>query len=105
MNNFKNYKLSFWAVCAVVMILGLPACFGLFTSHVIEGHDAMSNLMMGLYTDKYAGGGQFLVRWASGINYGYGYPMFNFYPPAFFYFTLFISKIFHNVVLSMNLLA
>ena len=46
-----------------------------------------------------------LIRWASDINFGYGYPMFNFYPPAFFCLTFFISRIIHDIVLTMNLIA
>jgi len=92
-------------VCVLIVVLALPLCFGLLQNQLINGHDATSNLMMALCMDKYAGDGQFLIRWASELNFGYGYPMFNFYPPAYFVLTFFVSKIIHDVTLTMNLIA
>lgn len=36
-------------------------------------------------------GGQFPPRWVSNLGFGYGYPLFNFYPPLVYY----IGEIFH----------
>jgi len=35
--------------------------------------------------------GQFPVRWVEGLGFGYGYPLFNFYPPLSYY----LGEIFH----------
>lgn len=105
MPNSKNYKLSSWVIWLIIGILGLPACWLLLQSQMINGHDAASNLIMATYTDRYMGDGQWLIRWASNINFGYGYPMFTYYPPEYSLLTFVLSKITHNIVMSMNMLA
>jgi len=104
MKKLDHYKMPCWAVWAILGLLALPACFGLLQGQIINGHDATSNLIMALYMHQHLGDGQFFIRWASDINYGYGYPMFDFYPPGFFLLTCLVSKVISNVVVSMNLL-
>ncbi len=41
--------------------------------------------------DKALEAGQFPVRWVSGLGFGYGYPLFNFYPPFVYY----LGELFH----------
>ena len=41
--------------------------------------------------DKSLKAGQFHVRWVSDLGFGYGYPLFNFYPPLSYY----LGEVFH----------
>ena len=41
--------------------------------------------------DKAIRAGQFPVRWVAGLGFGYGYPLFNFYPPFIYY----LGELFH----------
>lgn len=41
--------------------------------------------------DKSLKAGQFPVRWVSDLGFGYGYPLFNFYPPLSYY----LGEVFH----------
>lgn len=41
--------------------------------------------------DKALKGGQFPVRWVEDLGFGYGYPLFNFYPPLSYY----LGEIYH----------
>jgi len=100
---FKEFPKSIWFNLAVIIVLTIPLCLGFFNSHLINAHDSMAGLIRALSMDKYMGHGQFLVRWAPGINWGYGYPMFNFYPPFFSFISVLIFKLTHNMVLSINL--
>lgn len=45
--------------------------------------------------DKSLSAGQFPVRWVKDLGFGYGYPLFNFYPPLVYY-TGEISHLFFN---------
>ena len=38
--------------------------------------------------------GQFPVRWVDGLGFGYGYPLFNFYPPLVYY----LGEIYHLIL-------
>ena len=44
-----------------------------------------------------------LSRWSPDVNFGYGSPMFDFYPPFFYYVTFLFSKITPNTILALNL--
>ena len=52
---------------------------------------------------SYWGDGQGLVRWAPDITNGYGYPLFNFYPPLFFWVASLFYKISHLICFSINI--
>ena len=54
------------------VLSSIPVCFGLLGEHILWGHDAASGLIRSLCVEKYWGNGQFLIRWAADINYGYG---------------------------------
>lgn len=80
-------------IIVIVGLIGTLSFFhqGFFTSHdgewmVIRLSDFHRSLM----------DGQIPVRWAGRLNYGYGYPVFNFLYPGTFYFT----EIFHLIRLN-----
>src|SRR3989338_2731644 len=49
--------------------------------------------------------GMFPVRWVADLGYGYGYPIFNFYAPAFYYISGFLTALGLNALLSTKLTA
>jgi len=98
-----NNKINKLIIAACVL-LTFPLCIHLFQNHLVKGHDSLQGLIMAIYMEKFTGdGGQFLIRWASDVNYGYGYPMFNFYMPFFYLFSVGISLFTHDVILGINL--
>ena len=85
------------------VLSSIPVCFGLLGEHILWGHDAASGLIRSLCVEKYWGNGQFLIRWAADINYGYGSPMFEFYPPFFSFFSFSLSKFALNPAQALSL--
>jgi len=86
----------------LLVILTIPLCLGLFGSNLISAHDSLAGLIRALSMDRYMGHGQFLVRWAPEVNWGYGYPMFNFYPPFFSFVSVLFYHLTQNMVLAIN---
>ncbi len=64
--------LSFWAIRPLL----LP---GFFPMHDDEQIARLYEL------DQALTGGQFPPRWVGNLGFGYGYPLFNFYPPLVYY--------------------
>lgn len=58
-------------------------------------HDAQQIVRLS-ELDRALSGGQLPVRWVENLGFGYGYPLFNFYPPLTYY----LGEIFH---LGLNL--
>jgi len=98
----KAVKTS-WIYIGLLIVLTLPLCLGIFGTNLISAHDSMAGLIRALSMEKYMGHGQFLVRWAPEINFGYGYPMFNFYPPFFSFVSVLLFQFTHNMVLAIDL--
>jgi len=68
----------------LLFLLFLPALFGLLRSGYFPMHDDLQ--IFRLYElDKCVQDGQFPCRWIPDGGFGYGYPMFNFYPPLPYY--------------------
>jgi len=47
--------------------------------------------------------GSWTGRWVPDIFYGYGYPIFNYYPPLFFYLGAVLGFLLGNIVLAFNM--
>jgi hypothetical protein len=77
---FKFFKKkSFWFIFS--LILSLPAVFFLLKPGVYWNmHDDMQMIRQ-LEIEKCLYDGQIPCRWTPDLGYGYGYPLFNFYPP------------------------
>jgi len=87
---FKNIKgQSFWWVILIILI-ALPTFWCLLGPGYFPMHD---DLQIGrLYQmDLCFRDGQIPCRWVPDMGYGYGYPLFNYYPPLPYY----IGEIFH----------
>jgi len=77
-------KINQIRVFALLFLLFLPALFGLLRSGYFSMHDDLQ--IFRLYElDKCVQDGQFPCRWIPDGGFGYGYPMFNFYPPLPYY--------------------
>ncbi|MDD4106997.1 MAG: hypothetical protein PHX84_03615, partial [Candidatus Shapirobacteria bacterium] len=76
----KIIKLKyFWLILTVV--LTLPAIFFLLRPGIYYNmHDDMQMIRQ-LEMEKCLKDGQIPCRWTPDLGYGYGYPLFNFYPP------------------------
>lgn len=76
----KILKLKyFWLILTVV--LTLPAIFFLLRPGIYYNmHDDMQMIRQ-LEMEKCLKDGQIPCRWTPDLGYGYGYPLFNFYPP------------------------
>ncbi len=85
-NKLKQLLFDNWIVLLILPLsyVAMAALFqpGFFTMHddqqiarLFELHNAITN-------------GQFPVRWVSHLGFGFGYPLFNFYPPFVYYFGL-----------------
>lgn len=68
----------------ITLLLTLPALNPLFRSGYFTMHDDQQ--VVRLYQlDKAMTDGHFPVRWVSDLGFGYGYPLFVFYPPLIYY--------------------
>lgn len=79
MNLKKIIKNKFFAPI-LSFILIIPAFFFLLKPGYYNMHDDMQ-LIRQLEMEKCLDDGQIPCRWTPDLGYGYGYPLFNFYPP------------------------
>ncbi len=70
---------NFWPL-VVVLAFGVLAAFPLFGKGYFNMHDDLQ-LMRQLEMEKCFMGGQIPCRWVPDMGYGFGFPLFNFYPP------------------------
>lgn len=70
--------VSFW-------IITYPAYKGLLKEGIITGHDTEGHIIRLIEFDRALNDGQFPVRWSKRLNWGLGYPFFNYnYPLNYF---------------------
>ncbi len=77
MFKITKHKL-FWPI--LTFIFTLPAFFFLLKPGYYNMHDDMQMIRQ-LELEKCLKDGQIPCRWTPDLGYGYGYPLFNFYPP------------------------
>lgn len=68
----------------ILAILAIPAFRDTLVSGYFPMHDDLQ-IMRQLVMDKCFHDGQIPCRWSVDLGYGYGYPIFNFYPPFPYY--------------------
>ena len=78
-----------WAILAV-FVLCFWAIKPLFAPGFFPIHDD-EQIARVFELDSALSDGQFPVRWVSHLGFGYGYPLFNFYPP----FSYYMAEVFH----------
>lgn len=77
---------------ALLFIITIPAFFSLLNNQYFSMHDDQHVARLYLL-DQGIRQGNFFPRWVDGLGFGYGYPLFNFYPPLIYY----IAEIFHLI--------
>ncbi len=75
-----NSLKSNWFATLAILLLSLILCWPLLNPGLFEIHDDQQIARLYLF-DKALMTGQFPVRWVDGLGFGYGYPLFVFYPP------------------------
>lgn len=87
---FRRPRL--FAVLAILLLLSIPSFSSLIRRGYFSMHDDMQ--VIRLYEmDNCVKDLQIPCRWVSNLGYGYGYPLFNFYPP----FPYYLGEIFHLI--------
>ncbi len=76
----------------IIILLLLPAMATLFRPGYFTMHDDLQSLRQLEMNDCFADG-QIPCRWVTHMGYGYGYPLFDFYPP----FPYLVGHVFHSV--------
>lgn len=83
-------KKASWPFLIIIVLISIPSFWRLLGSGYFPMHD---DLQVGrLYQmDLCFRDGQIPCRWVPDMGYGYGYPLFNYYPP----FPYYVAEIFH----------
>lgn len=81
----------------LLIILTIPAFKDTWKVGYFPMHDDLQ-MMRQLVIDKCFQDGQIPCRWSQDMGYGFGYPIFNFYPPLPYY----IGQLFHWMGLAFN---
>lgn len=82
--------LAKWLPLILLVILCLPITHALYKPGFYVTHDGEFNLVRLMHFDDELRNGQFPVRFASGLNYGFGSPIFTFFYPLTYYLASFI---------------
>ncbi|MDO8673779.1 MAG: 6-pyruvoyl-tetrahydropterin synthase-related protein [Dehalococcoidia bacterium] len=82
----------------VIIFLSLPALRFLMVSSYFEAHDGLLHLLRLVELDASLRSGDLFPRWSPDLALGYGYPLFNFYPPLAYY----LAEGFHLLGLSFG---
>lgn len=83
--------------------LSLLAAKSFLGSQVIGSEDVYAGLLRLIGLVHVWQDGQFAARWLPDINFGYGYSLFNFYPPLFYYVAAGLFFIVRDFLLAANL--
>lgn len=86
---FKKKILIF----VFLLLLILPACWSLFQAGFFPSHDGEWMVIRLSDFHRSLVSGQIPVRWADRLNFGYGYPVFNFLYPL----SLYLGEAFHLI--------
>jgi len=81
---------------AISFIIALPAFFSLLNQHYFSMHDDQHIARLHLL-DQGIKQGTLFPRWVDTLGFGYGYPLFNFYPPLIYY----LAEVFHLIGFSL----
>lgn len=76
----------------IIIILSIFAWKALLLSGYFSMHDDQQVVRLFEF-NKSLLAGQFPVRWVAGLGFGYGYALFNFYPPLVYY----VGELFHLI--------
>lgn len=80
----------------LILIISTPAFFAALNNQYFEGHDPQHVVRLHLLFEGLKQG-QVYPRWVDGLGFGFGYPLFNFYPPLIYY----LGAAFHFIGFSL----
>lgn len=89
--NYATTKTLFFEVI-FLFIITVPAFLSLLNNQYFSMHDDQHIVRLYLL-DKGISQGYFYPRWVDMLGFGYGYPLFNFYPPLTYY----LAEFFHLI--------
>jgi len=78
-------KFRKWYILILLVIITLPAWFVLLNNLYPSMHDDQHIVRLFLL-DQGIKQGYLFPRWVDMLGFGFGYPLFNFYPPLIYYF-------------------
>ncbi|TSC63858.1 MAG: Uncharacterized protein G01um101493_313 [Microgenomates group bacterium Gr01-1014_93] len=90
MKKFKSFIKSPIAIVLLMIALFIPAFMDTISVGYYPMHDDLQPMRQ-LIMDKCFRDGQIPCRWSEDLGFGFGYPLFNFYPPLPYY----IGQIIH----------
>lgn len=88
----------------VILLVSLLASLPLFKAEIVQFNDSFCAMVKTVGLAMVWQDGQVAGRWLPDINYGYGYPLLNFYPPLFSYLTAIASLIVNNYMVGTNII-
>lgn len=91
---FHKHRLI-WQLL-LVFIIAVPTFVSLLNNQYFSMHDDQHIVRLFLL-HKGITQGELYPRWVDGLGFGFGYPLFNFYPPLIYY----IAEIFHLFGISL----
>lgn len=80
----------------LLFIITVPAFFRILNSQYFSMHDDQHIVRLFLL-DQGLKQGYLYPRWVDGLGFGFGYPLYNFYPPLIYY----VAELFHLVSFSL----
>jgi len=86
----------------IIFLLILPLCLPLFHRGFFSFHD-IQHLARLSELDYALKNGQFPVRWVQNLGFGYGYPLFVFYPPLIYYLSEFFHLLGFSLIVSFKI--
>ena len=104
MGKLLNNKDRLTDLCyyGLIFILSVLISLPLFKWQFISSSDYAGTLMRTLAMKQCLGHGQWVVRWVPELFFGYGYPVFNFYPPIFYLLAALIGDLGFNIIVAVN---
>lgn len=69
----------------LLIVISIPTIWALFPSGYFYTHDGAHHLIRLFHFYNELARGQFPVRWASDLAFGFGYPVFNYFYPLLYY--------------------
>ena len=101
-NFLKQRPLAFWLI--LVILLTIPSFTTLLQPGYFGHHDDLQIFRI-YQMDKCFRDGQIPCRWVPDMGYGFGYPLFNFYPVMPYYLGEFIHLFGFSLIVSVKILA
>lgn len=94
LNYLKKHPLL--TDCLLVSLLTIPAFISILNFGYFSMHDDQHIVRLFLF-DKALKDGVLFPRWVDGLGFGFGYPLFNFYPPLIYI----VAEAFHLIGFSL----